>query len=139
MFSRRSFNAVLTAFNSVMLFPKNEIETGLPPKLPPLPNTKLSTPKISPTRSCIRLVTSLEVISFGLSSPSNKLIDNEADEDPGPTFLMMFFTNCFSPSLPKYSSDIWSVTSIALCSINEIILSVTFSLVPFGIFKEILT
>ncbi len=38
------FNSSLAAFNSEMLFPSNETATGLPPKFPPEPKTKLSTP-----------------------------------------------------------------------------------------------
>ncbi len=76
----------------MILFPKNDTETGLPPKLPPLPNTKLSIPKIAPTRSSILFVTSEEVISLGRSSPGNKFIVRDAAEDPGPIFLIKFFT-----------------------------------------------
>ena len=89
---RRFFNSDFTALSSVMLFPKNETETGLPPKLPPLPNTKLSIPKIAPTRSSILFVTSVDVISLGRSSPGNKFIVKDAAEDPGPIFLIKFLT-----------------------------------------------
>ena len=83
-------------------------------------------PITGPTRSRNLLVTRSDVISFGRSSPGNKFIVNDAVEDPGPMLFIIFSTKCFSLSVPKYSSLISLVTSIALLSINEIILSVTF-------------
>ncbi len=84
------FNSFLAAFNSCMLFPSKEIETGLPAKLPPEPKVKLSTPFTLPTCLRIELVISWEEKS--LVSPGNKLTVSVAFEVPGPILLMIFST-----------------------------------------------
>jgi len=44
LFSNSYFNSSFAAFSSSILLPRRETATGLPPKLPPEPKTKLSTP-----------------------------------------------------------------------------------------------
>ena len=84
------FNSTFAALSSSILLPKRETDTGEPPKFPPEPYIKLSTPITGPTSSSSLLVTISEEISSGLSSPGKRLIFNCAVDEPGPKRLITF-------------------------------------------------
>ena len=80
----------MAAFSSLILFPNKETATGLPPKFPPEPKIKLSTPYTLPTLLLIEFVMSGDVKS--LASPGNKFTVNVAFALPGPTLFITFST-----------------------------------------------
>ena len=122
---RTCFNSILAALSSSILLLKSEIATGLPPKLPPEPKVKLSTPYILPTLSRKAFVISGEETSR--DSPGNKLIVKLPFDEPGPIRFIIF---SITGRLPVCFLVYWSFICQALFSIFEIIESVIISLVP---------